>query len=459
MPHLLVVDDDDAIRETLAELGRDSGFSVAVAASVKDAFIQLERQAPDLVLTDVRLPGGNGMDIFKSVAAASAEVVVMTGHGTVDYAVQALRLGATDFLVKPICMERLNAILTRVVANAGGDLPGMPFEEAGRFGKLYGASDCMTALYRQIGRVAPTNVTTLLIGESGTGKELAAHAIHELSSRRQRPFIAVNCGAISPNLIESEMFGHERGSFTGADRQHKGYFERADGGTLFLDEVTEMPLDLQVKLLRVLETGQFMRVGTNREIACDIRIIAATNRNPEQAVQDGKLREDLYYRLSVFPIELPPLRERGDDILFLAQRFLQAQNQETGKNKAFAPEAAQALAQYDWPGNVRELKNFVRRAFIMAEGDVLNADMLAPHVSPSGDAAVGQVSVPVGETLAEADRRLILATLARCNGVKKQTAAMLGISPKTLYNRLEEYAAAGYVLPGEGGSDETRSQS
>lgn len=459
MPHLLVVDDDDAIRETLAELGRDSGFSVAVAASVKDAFIQLERQAPDLVLTDVRLPGGNGMDIFKSVAAASAEVVVMTGHGTVDYAVQALRLGATDFLVKPICMERLNAILTRVVANAGGDLPGMPFEEAGRFGKLYGASDCMTALYRQIGRVAPTNVTTLLIGESGTGKELAAHAIHELSSRRQRPFIAVNCGAISPNLIESEMFGHERGSFTGADRQHKGYFERADGGTLFLDEVTEMPLDLQVKLLRVLETGQFMRVGTNREIACDIRIIAATNRNPEQAVQDGKLREDLYYRLSVFPIELPPLRERGDDILFLAQRFLQAQNQETGKNKVFAPEAAQALAQYDWPGNVRELKNFVRRAFIMAEGEVLNADMLAPHVSPSGDAAAGQVSVPVGETLAEADRRLILATLARCNGVKKQTAAMLGISPKTLYNRLEEYAAAGYVLPGEGGSDEARSQS
>lgn len=459
MPHLLVVDDDDAIRETLAELGRDSGFSVAVAASVKDAFIQLERQAPDLVLTDVRLPGGNGMDIFKSVAAASAEVVVMTGHGTVDYAVQALRLGATDFLVKPICMERLNAILTRVVANAGGDLPGMPFEEAGRFGKLYGASDCMTALYRQIGRVAPTNVTTLLIGESGTGKELAAHAIHELSSRRQRPFIAVNCGAISPNLIESEMFGHERGSFTGADRQHKGYFERADGGTLFLDEVTEMPLDLQVKLLRVLETGQFMRVGTNREIACDIRIIAATNRNPEQAVQDGKLREDLYYRLSVFPIELPALRERGDDILFLAQRFLQAQNQETGKNKVFAPEAAQALAQYDWPGNVRELKNFVRRAFIMAEGEVLNADMLAPHVSPSGDAAAGQVSVPVGETLAEADRRLILATLARCNGVKKQTAAMLGISPKTLYNRLEEYAAAGYVLPGEGGSDETRSQS
>ncbi|WP_217618026.1 sigma-54 dependent transcriptional regulator [Achromobacter sp. GbtcB20] len=449
MPHLLIVDDDDAIRETLAEIGRESGFSVALAASVKDALIQLERQAPDLVLTDVRLPGGSGMDIFKNVAVHSAEVVVMTGHGTVDNAVQALRLGATDYLVKPICMERLEEILKRIMTNSGGEMPGTPFEEPGRFGKLYGKSERMQTLYRQIGRVAPTTVTTLLIGESGTGKELAAHAIHELSPRRQRPFIAVNCGAISPNLIESEMFGHERGSFTGADRQHKGYFERADGGTLFLDEVTEMPLDLQVKLLRVLETGQFMRVGTNREIACDIRVVAATNRNPEQAVQEGKLREDLYYRLSVFPIELPALRDRGSDILFLAQRFLQALNEESGKNKDFSPEAAAALARYEWPGNVRELKNFVRRAFIMADGDVLDLDMLVPQVSPAGESAGGQVSVPVGETLAEADRRLILATLERCNGVKKQAAAVLGISPKTLYNRLEEYAAAGYVLPGE----------
>ncbi|MFY2942078.1 sigma-54-dependent transcriptional regulator [Achromobacter xylosoxidans] len=456
MPHLLIVDDDDAIRETLAELGRDSGFTVALAASVKDALIQLERQAPDLVLTDVRLPGGSGMDIFKNVAVASAEVVVMTGHGTVDNAVQALRLGATDYLVKPICMERLNGILARIMSNTGRELPGTPFEAPGRFGKMYGSSAPMRELYRQIGRVAPTGVTVLLVGESGTGKELAAHAIHELSTRRQRPFIAVNCGAISPHLIESEMFGHERGSFTGADRQHKGYFERADGGTLFLDEVTEMPLDLQVKLLRVLETGQFMRVGTNREIGCDIRIVAATNRNPEQAVQEGKLREDLYYRLNVFPLELPPLRERGEDILLLADRFLQAQNEETGRSKAFSARAAAALSQYEWPGNVRELKNFVRRVFIMAEGDELDADLLAPQVSPSGDVSGGQVSVPVGETLAEADRRLILATLERCKGVKKQAAAVLGISPKTLYNRLEEYAAAGYTLPGEAPAEGAR---
>ncbi|MGE8656725.1 MAG: sigma-54-dependent transcriptional regulator [Achromobacter sp.] len=453
MPHLLIVDDDDAIRETLAEIGRDSGFSVALAASVKDAMIQAERQAPDLVLTDVRLPEGSGMDIFKNVAVASAEVVVMTGHGTVDNAVQALRLGATDYLVKPICMERLNEIMARILSNSGAEPAGMPFEGPGRFGKMYGSSAPMRELYRQIGRVAPTDVTVLLIGESGTGKELAAHAVHELSARRQRPFIAVNCGAISPHLIESEMFGHERGSFTGADRQHKGYFERADGGTLFLDEVTEMPLDLQVKLLRVLETGHFMRVGTNREIGCDIRIIAATNRNPEQAVQEGKLREDLYYRLNVFPLQLPPLRERGEDILFLADRFLQAQNEEAGRAKVFSANAAATLAQYEWPGNVRELKNFVRRAFIMAEGDELDADLLAPQVSPSGDLAGGQVSLPVGETLAQADRRLILATLQRCKGVKKQAAAILGISPKTLYNRLEEYAAAGYALPGEARPD------
>ncbi|KOF52101.1 MULTISPECIES: sigma-54 dependent transcriptional regulator [unclassified Achromobacter] len=451
MPHLLIVDDDEAIRETLAEIGRDSGFSVAVAASIKDAMIQLDRQAPDLVLTDVRLPEGSGMDIFKNVAVASAEVVVMTGHGTVDNAVQALRLGATDYLVKPISMDRLNLILSRILANSGEVPPGTPFEEEGRFGKMYGASPPMRELYRQIARVAPTDVTTLLIGESGTGKELAAHAIHELSGRRQRPFVAVNCGAISPNLIESEMFGHERGSFTGADRQHKGYFERADGGTLFLDEVTEMPPDLQVKLLRVLETGQFMRVGTNREISCDIRIVAATNRNPEQAVQEGKLREDLYYRLSVFPLELPPLRERGEDIVYLAERFLEAQNRETGRNKAFSAHALEVLRQYEWPGNVRELKNFVRRAFIMAEGDELDVDMLAPQVSPGGEPAVEHVTVPVGETLADADRRLILATLERCKGVKKQTAAVLGISPKTLYNRLEEYAAAGYHVPGDDG--------
>lgn len=446
MPHLLVLDDDEAVREVLAEIGREHGFTVAQAATMKDAVIQLQRQSPDLVLTDVRLPGASGMDIFSRMPNSDAEIVVITGHGSMDNAVEALRLGATDYLVKPVCMDRLSEIMTRVAANCGSAPDTGPFQEPGRFGKLLGQSECMEKLYTQLSRVAATDVTTLLIGESGTGKELAAHAIHELSSRRNKPFIAVNCGAISPHLIESELFGHERGSFTGADRQHKGYFERADSGTLFLDEVTEMPLDLQVKLLRVLETGRFMRVGTHREIACDIRVVAATNRNPEQAIQDGKLREDLYYRLSVFPVELPPLRERGTDILFLADRFLAALNDKYGEDKQFSEQARQAIFEYAWPGNVRELKNFVRRAYILAEEGVLSADALQPQISPDGGSQAARVTVPLGITLAEADRRLILATLERCGGVKKQTAAVLGISAKTLYNRLEEYARAGHIV-------------
>lgn len=449
MPHMLVLDDDEAVREVLAEIAREHGFSVAQAATMKDAMIQLQRQQPDLVLTDVRLPGASGMEIFGRMQNSDAEVVVITGHGTMDNAVEALRLGATDYLVKPVCMDRLAEILARVAADRGGAANDGPFQEPGRFGKLLGQSESMEQLYAQLSRVAATDATTLLIGESGTGKELAAHAIHELSSRASKPFIAVNCGAISPHLIESELFGHERGSFTGADRQHKGYFERADSGTLFLDEVTEMPLDLQVKLLRVLETGRFMRVGTHREVACDVRIVAATNRSPEQAIQEGKLREDLYYRLSVFPIELPPLRDRGTDILFLADRFLQALNDKYGESRRFSEQARQAIGEYAWPGNVRELKNYVRRAYIMAEDGILGADALQPQIAPDGGGQAARVVVPLGVTLAEADRRLIMATLERCGGVKKQTAAVLGISAKTLYNRLEEYTRAGHLVMDE----------
>ncbi|WP_144639499.1 sigma-54-dependent transcriptional regulator [Bordetella genomosp. 13] len=447
MPHLLIVDDDEDVRDVLSEIARESGYSVAGAASLKEAYLQFERHLPDLVLTDVRLPGASGMDIFEKIAGASVPVVVITGYGSLDSAVEALRCGATDYLVKPVSMERLQQILDRVASQAGDASTGWTVQEPGRLGQLVGASPLMEQLYQQLRRVAPTDVTTMLVGESGTGKELAAHAVHALSPRRKESFVAVNCGAISPNLIESELFGHERGSFTGAERQHKGYFERADRGTLFLDEVTEMPLDLQVKLLRVLETGRFMRVGTNKDISCDVRVVAATNRDPEQAVREGRLRQDLYYRLSVFPINLPPLRERGDDVLLLADRFLDAQNAEHGTSKRFSEAAKQAISSYAWPGNVRELKNFVRRAYIMADGTELQADMLMPQVSPGAgrDQGNGRITVPVGVTLAEADRRLILATLERCGGVKKQAAEVLGISAKTLYNRLEEYELTGYL--------------
>jgi len=304
-----------------------------------------------------------------------------------------------------------------------------------------------------------------ITGESGTGKEVVAQTVHDLSRRRKHPFLAVNCGAISPNLIESEIFGHEKGSFTGADRQHQGFFERAHGGTLFLDEITEMPLELQVKLLRVLETGMFMRVGSTVAQETDVRVIAATNRSPEQAVSSGKLREDLLYRLNVFPIELPPLRDRTEDVPLLAQHFLSAICEREGTAKTFTPAATQRLTAYRWPGNVRELRNVVQRAYVMAAGNSINEEWLpgdpggantayatslysakgspaAPVAAATPAAASGPaITIPIGTSMADAERQLILATLEHFNQQKERTAAALGVSLKTLYNRLKEYAA------------------
>ena len=298
-------------------------------------------------------------------------------------------------------------------------------------------SPAMELLYDQMARVAPTSATVLLLGESGTGKELAALTLHELSRRREAPFLPLNCGAVSPQLIESELFGHERGSFTGADRQHKGFFERAHGGTVFLDEVTEMPMELQVKLLRVLETGSFSRVGGITPIVCDVRIIAASNREPELALADGKLREDLYHRLNVFPIRLPPLRQRGADIELLARHFLAELNLTEGTTKTFSGDSVANLYQHGWPGNVRELRNHVQRAFIMAD-DVIDSGLPAGATTPARDDGT-TVTIRVGTPLEEVERRVTLATLAQCGHVKRKAADILGVSLKTLYNRLEVY--------------------
>jgi two-component system response regulator AtoC len=335
------------------------------------------------------------------------------------------------------------------------------WKDTGTFGHLWGRSPPMQRIYEQISRVAGTAVTVFCTGESGTGKELVAKTVHELSRRRKRPFLAINCGAISPNLIESELFGHEKGSFTGADRQHQGFFERAHGGTLFLDEVTEMPLELQVKLLRVLETGTFSRVGSTQSQEADVRVIAASNRPPETAVAAGKLREDLLYRLNVFPIHLPPLRDRADDIGLLAEHFLAEVCQVEGVTKRFTREAVAKLERYRWPGNVRELRNVVQRAYVMTNGDTITDEWLPinnPSMAPasSGAQAVSTteaqpqatpaaqngntITVQVGTSIAEAERQLILATFAHCGHNKERTAAALGISLKTLYNRLKEFA-------------------
>jgi DNA-binding NtrC family response regulator len=447
---LILVDDDPEQLEWLSEMAKGEGFTVATADSLRNARIQMTRLQPDVLLTDLQLPDGRGMELVGDLEARdSTELVLITGHASVESAVEALRAGATDYLVKPVDLERLKAILGRVPRTGElraeiGELR-EELRRLGRFGHILGSSPPMQKLYDQIGRVAPTSATVLLTGESGTGKELAAQTIHDLSRRRKAPFLPLNCGAVSPQLIESELFGHEKGSFTGADRQHKGYFERAHGGTLFLDEITEMPQELQVKLLRVLETGQFMRVGTTAPLSADVRLIAATNRSPEGAVADGKLREDLYHRLNVFPMAMPPLRERGTDIELLAQHFLDQLNLQENQGKSFAPAATAALYAHNWPGNVRELRNYVQRAFILAD-DVIDAD-LAP-ASVGAKEAAPLLTVRVGATLDDVSRRLIEATLTEC-GSKRKAADMLGISLKTLYNRLAAYKASDVGGPAE----------
>lgn len=458
MPHVLIVDDDANTREALMEISKAEGFTAAVAGSIRDAQLQIMLQRPDVVLIDLKLPDGSGMDLFNDIESrATTEIVLMTGHASVETAVEALRLGAADYLTKPINFKRLKALLSRIPRSVDlkeeiGVLRS-ELRRLGHFGRMLGAAPAMQKLYNHIARVAPTEATVLLLGESGTGKELAAQTIHELSLRSKHPFLPVNCGAISPQLIESEIFGHEKGSFTGAERQHKGYFERANGGTLFLDEITEMPTELQVKLLRVLETGSFMRIGSNVEIETDVRVIAASNRDPEAAVAEGKLRLDLYHRLNVFPLKIPALRERGADVELLAQNFLDELNAAHGTEKVLSPDGLACLSQYHWPGNVRELRNYVQRAFILSD-DVIDAAALAPVLTTRSPVGL-TLAIPVGTSLADVDRKLIYATLDLCGGVKKRAADILGISLKTLYNRLEEYGpyeAGGHRKGETGGS-------
>ena len=449
MPSVLIVDDDVDFQAAMAELIRGEGFAVETAGSLAEAHAIFKVRLPDVVLVDLTLPDGNGLELLGAVEGPGApEMIVISGHATIDNAIDALRQGASDYLTKPVDLARLRAILVNVARRRemAEEIEGLRAElrGLGRFGALIGGSPVMQTVYEQITRVAPSNATVFIQGESGTGKELVAESVHKLSRRRKRAFIVLNCGAIAPNLIESELFGHERGSFTGADRLHRGYIERANGGTLFLDEITEMPLELQVKLLRVLETGRFTRVGGEQELPVDVRVIAATNRDPHQAVLDQKLREDLLYRLRVFPIILPPLRDRVGDMDLLAEACLAELNKDEGTHKRLGRAALERLRSYRWPGNVRELKNVMHRAFILAD-DEIGPNQLpdsAPLGSPAAEIAAGGdalMQVKVGSSIADVERRLILATLDACEGNKDQAAKVLGISLKTLYNRLNSY--------------------
>jgi len=461
MGHALIVDDDSDAAEMLAELAVSQGFTAATARTMREAKRQLVMNAPDVVFLDLMLPDGKGTDLFEDKSVlGNTEVVLITGHASLETSIEALRLGAADYLIKPVTPSQVTSVLSRVMrpAELQAEITDLQEEmdRTGRFGEMWGTSQAMRRVYEQVSRVAGTAVTVLIEGESGTGKELVARSIHQLSRRRSLPFLAINCGAISPHLMESEIFGHEKGSFTGANRQHQGFFERAHGGTLFLDEITEMPLDLQVKLLRVLETGTFNRVGSTDTQATDVRVIAATNRIPDKAVAEGKLREDLLYRLNVFPLRLPPLRERREDVQLLADHFLREICEAEGQLKRFAPAAYAALQAHDWPGNVRELRNVVQRAYVMARDSVITDSWLELGSTKAAQQEdVPLLSISVGTSIAEAERALILATLEHYEGQKERTAAVLGVSLKTLYNRLKEYSVDLPPSNGNGGTHAT----
>jgi DNA-binding NtrC family response regulator len=471
LPTALIVDDDEDFRVSLALLVEREGFLCRHAGSLRDALLSVEQEQPDVVLLDMQLPDGSALDALQEhERLAASQVVVVTGHASVETAVDALRRGAADYLPKPVDRGRLTACLKGVVRTRSlhRRVDGLRGElrRLGRFDSMVGRSQVMQSVFDLIDRVAPTEASVLISGESGVGKELVAQAIHRLSGRGDGPLLALNCGAVPANLIESELFGHERGSFTGAERRRDGSLHACRGGTLFLDELTEMPPELQVKLLRVLETRAFTRVGGTETLRLDARVLAATNQEPETAVAARRLREDLYYRLNVFPIRVPALRERHDDVLLIAEHFLDELNAEHGTARRWNPAALDGLRRRRWPGNVRELRNVVSRAYIMSDGD-LGPDAVAEdgprHAGTSasranasgtgssetdaarkggpGTGAAGTIEVAIGSRIRDVEQRLIESTLAQLGGDKAATAAALGISVKTLYNRLNLYAA------------------
>jgi DNA-binding NtrC family response regulator len=447
---ILVVDDDLTSRKGLQDLLTAWGYEVSAAADGREALERAAERSPSVVITDLVMPGLDGMGLLAALKRdhPATAVIILTGQGTIESAVQAMKDGAYDYLTKPVDPTRLQLLLDKALERTETvrevHLLRRQLRQRGALGQLVGSSKAMQDIMSQLELVAPTDATLLLVGESGTGKELVARTVHNLSPRRRGPFVAVNCAAIAESLLESEIFGHEKGAFTGAVERRQGCFELADGGTLFLDEVVEMQPATQVKFLRVLQEGQFRRVGGKNEIQVDVRIIAATNQDPVKALQEGALREDLYYRLNVFTLSLPPLRERLDDLPELVQALLEEFNERHGRAVRGVDEGTLAvLRQHRWPGNVRELRNVIERAVIVCPGDLIGAEHLpVPLGSPrSGTPTASEVGVllPVGTPIEEAERQLILRTLAHAGNNKTRAAQLLGISLKTLHNKLRRY--------------------
>lgn len=433
MSRILIVDDDELFTRGLAQFLRGHGHDVTAVCSLAEARAALGRSVPALMLLDLMLPDGNGLELLDDLAGLPGlRVVIASGHAGVTAFIDKLEGNNVSYLAKPIDPRDLLGLIN---ATGGQDDEDGDEAQTLHFGLLVGEAAVMQKLYKKIAQVAPMDCTVFIRGESGTGKELVAEAVHRVSGR-SGAYIPVNCGGLSKDIVSSELFGHEKGSFTGANKRHLGFFERAAGGTLFLDEITEMPLDLQTQLLRVLETETITRVGGEEEITLDARLIAATNRDPVAAIEQGKLREDLFFRLQVFPLELPPLRYRQGDVALLGQHFVADLNNKYEARKKLADTALAPLDGYGWPGNVRELKHAVHRAFIVADEDEIDA-VAGDDFSAALEAR--NAGPAVGRSIADMERDLIVATLEHYGGDKKSAAATLGVSVKTLYNRLNDY--------------------
>jgi len=440
MLNALLFSDDGETIASLSDVFRETGCAVQVVTRFEDAQRALLREMPDVAVLEYDRLGKEGISFLEHSRLGNViELMLITADPQLETAVRGMQLGASDYFSKPVKVDRLRTALEKLVSAAARpatEISGIV--KAAGLGIMHGDSRPMRRLFTLLRKVAPTDMTVLVAGESGVGKELAAQMIHSLSDRSAAPLVAVNCGAISAEILESELFGHEKGSFTGATRRHIGFFETASGGTLFLDEITEMSPALQVKLLRVLESGRIRRVGAEEDIAVDVRVVAATNRDPEDAVHAGLLREDLYYRLAQFPVRIPPLRERGEDILVLANLFLAELNEANGVPKEFSAEVLELLRLHSWPGNVRELRNAVARAHVLAT-DTIEADDLPPTVACDNPVDRDYLRIAVGLPLAEVERRAILATVEHLDGDKKAAAEALGVSLKTLYTKLKAY--------------------
>ena len=441
---ILVIDDEKNIRTGLQAALEMDGYEVLLAADGAEGLEIALHSDVDLVITDLRMPGVSGEEVLRRVTTETPgiPVLVLTGHGTVENAVEAMRSGAYDFLTKPLNLDRLSLLVKRALQNRELALQNRELEREieGKksFEHIIGKSQAMLKVFDVVKRVAPTKASVLITGESGVGKELIANALHNLSPRKENPFVKVHCAALAETLLESELFGHEKGSFTGAVSRKRGRFELAHMGTIFLDEIGEIDQTVQIKILRVLQEKKFERVGGEETLEVDVRVVTATNRDLEKEIAEGRFREDLFYRLNVVRIHVPPLRERKDDLPLMITSFRREFAGENGKKiEGIDSKARSALYAYDWPGNVRQLRNCMESAVVMTSGPYITLDDLPPSIR-SGD-EVPSIHIPVGVTMADAEREVILQTLSAQNGNKSRTAEVLGIGRKTLHRKLDEY--------------------